>query len=39
MDEFLKVLEVMHMAAYQLKGIVRIWIDYWKTNRVEGDHN
>ncbi|XP_049372732.1 uncharacterized protein LOC125837697 [Solanum verrucosum] len=43
-EELQKVFEVMHvvyvkrvdLAAYQLKGVVRVWYEQWKKSRVEG---
>ncbi|WMV30455.1 hypothetical protein MTR67_023840 [Solanum verrucosum] len=44
MEDLQKVFEVMHvtdverveLAAYQLKGVARIWYDQWKKSRAEG---
>lgn len=44
MEELQKVFKVIHvvdakrveLAAYQLKGVSRIWFDQWKKNRAEG---
>ena len=44
MEELQKVFEVMHvadverveLAAYQLKGVARVWYDQWKKSRVDG---
>ena len=38
-----KIIDILHvvdaerveLAAYQLKGISRVWFDQWKRNRVE----
>ncbi|XP_015167835.1 uncharacterized protein [Solanum tuberosum] len=44
MEELQKVFEVMHvanvdhveLAAYQLKGVARVWYDQWKKSRADG---
>lgn len=41
--ELQKVFQVMHvtdvdrveLAAYQIKGVVRLWFDHWKKNKGE----